>query len=97
VANREVTGPHGTYELIVTKALERPTWKQNATFGPGPEFGAPEYGETPRVDDQIRLRNAERRSFSVALINYVMDLLGTAWTNRHATGVRICEADVWSV
>lgn len=63
VADRTVTGPMGSFELIVTKVLELPKWNRDA----------PEYGETPRVDDQIQFPHAEPTSFSFALSNYIKD------------------------
>ena len=87
-----MTGPMGSFELIVTKALELPKWKRDGNFDPeGPQFGGPEFGESTSVDDQLQLQlqSAERPIFSFALSNYIIDFFRTMWTNRKVTSVRI--------
>jgi hypothetical protein len=78
MANRTVTGPRGSFELIVTKALEMPKWRRNESFDPkGLQLGEPDHSDS------------EPTTFSTALGNYIVDFFTTMWTNRKATGVRI--------
>ena len=90
MANRKVTGPMGTWELIVTKALELPEWKQNATYdGPIPGFDELHNGKSTRVDDQMRFANAQPRTFLTALSIYIVDWFKTLFANRRSNAVRI--------
>jgi hypothetical protein len=71
-----------------------PDW--NGPFdGVAPEFQSRHYGESERVDDQIRLANADRRSFTSRSLRYLGALVGNAKSAATSSAVQI-EAVSWA-